>query len=67
MTGAEHGTGRTAARADAPAPGTAAAADAAAAPTAGMTDSPAPLTSLTSLLGGTIEGGTSCAADGTCD
>lgn len=30
-------------------------------------DSPAPLTSLTSLLGGTIEAGTSCAADGTCD
>ena len=35
--------------------------------TAGTSDSPAPLISLTSLLGGTIESGTSCAADGTCD
>lgn len=26
-----------------------------------------PLVSLTSLLGGDVEGGASCAADGTCD
>lgn len=31
------------------------------------TDSPAPLTSLTPLLGGSFEGGSACAADGTCD
>ena len=30
-------------------------------------DSPATLTSLSSLLGGTVEGGAACAADGTCD
>jgi hypothetical protein len=32
-----------------------------------MPDSPATLTSLSSLLGGTVEGGAACAADGTCD
>ncbi|MGO2559011.1 hypothetical protein [Brachybacterium sp.] len=30
-------------------------------------DAPAPLASLSSLLGGSLEGGASCAADGTCD
>ena len=40
-----------------------------AAPTApeASTDVPAPPISLTSLLGGAIEGGMSCEADGTCD
>jgi len=28
---------------------------------------PAPLTSLSALLGGSFEGGAACAADGTCD
>ena len=31
------------------------------------TGSPAPLTSLTSLLGGAFEGGTTCTTDGACD
>ena len=30
-------------------------------------EAPAPLTSLSSLLGGSVEGGAACAADGTCD
>ncbi|MDN5821961.1 MAG: hypothetical protein L0H74_06645 [Brachybacterium sp.] len=30
-------------------------------------DDAAPLTSLTSLLGDSVEGGATCAADGTCD
>ncbi|ATG50376.1 hypothetical protein CFK38_01690 [Brachybacterium vulturis] len=34
---------------------------------AGRGDAPAPLTSLSTLLGGSFEGGATCAADGTCD
>ena len=37
---------------------------------AAVTDPPAtrpPLTSLSALLGGPLEGGAACAADGTCD
>ncbi len=77
MNSAGHSSGTTTDRADAPAvaptvnDAAAGAADdagtAATAGTTGTTGSPAPLTSFTSLLGGTIEGGTSCAADGTCD
>ncbi|MGO3290438.1 hypothetical protein [Brachybacterium sp.] len=61
----QHGTGSTA---DATRDGAAATAEAAlAAPAAETTDAPVALTSLTSLLGGTIQGGTSCEVDGTCD
>lgn len=65
---------RPTAAADAPAAGPVTAADAedfapaeGTTAAAGTPNSPAPLTSLTSLLGGTIEGGTACTADGTCD
>lgn len=35
--------------------------------TAAAASGPAPLTSLSALLGGGFEGGAACAADGTCD
>lgn len=34
---------------------------------AASASAPAPLTSLSALLGGSFEGGAACAADGTCD
>ena len=75
MSGAEHGADGVADSTDAMAGGAmaptgaegAASADAAEAAPAGRADLPAPLASLTSLLGGTIEGGTACATDGSCD
>ena len=61
MSTAQHGTDRPADAAGAtPVEETSAA-------SATPTDSPAPLTSLTSLLGGTLEGGTACTTDGVCD
>lgn len=75
MSGAQHGAdgvadsiGAMAGGAMAPT-GTegAASADAAEAAPAGRADFPAPLASLTSLLGGTIEGGTVCTTDSSCD
>ena len=65
MSSMQHGTGSTADGADATRDCAAATAEAALA--AETTDAPVALASLTSLLGGTIQGGTSCEVDGTCD
>ncbi|NMA78413.1 MAG: hypothetical protein GX960_14315, partial [Actinomycetales bacterium] len=60
-------TDSTAASSTAAAGGTATDAASAAPASAAQDGSPAPLTSLTSLLGGTFEGGTTCTTDGACD
>lgn len=68
MSSPANGSGSITGRADAQKAGTATAADAVGAGSGTpVPGSAAPLTALTSLLGGTIEAGTSCAADGTCD
>ena len=76
MSGAQHrteGAGEgadvtsgAAAASGGPASGGVSAAPGEAASTA-RTGSPVPLTSLTSLLGDTFEGGTTCTTDGACD
>ena len=78
MSGERHGaadgaarsgahTDSAAARSTAAADGTATDAASAAPASAAQDDSPAPLTSLTSLLGGSFEGGATCGPDGVCD
>lgn len=76
MSGAQHGTegagqGSDVTRGAAAASGGTASGGVSAAPgeaaSTARTGSPAPLTSLTSLLGGTFEGGTTCTTDGACD
>ena len=78
MSGERHGaadgavkcgahTDSAAARSTAAADGTATDAASAAPASTTQTDSPAPLTSLTSLLGGSFEGGATCGPDVVCD
>lgn len=78
MSGERHGaadgavesgarTDSTAASSTTAADGTATDAAPAVPASAAQDGSPAPLTSLTSLLGGSFEGGATCGPDGVCD